>query len=109
MKVMVMNSVCRSEEHQPQMAFGVIGLGGFDRHKNKSVFCLIANNDNHFLNEGIVNNSFVFVDKMAAYREGALNVFRQSNNAHPFKLARSQFPGAEYFGRVFLTVNHYGD
>ena len=108
-RVIVLNLLCRSEMHQPQISRDVIGLGGFGLRNRDSIFCLIANGDNNYENEGIVNNSLLFVDKDAEYREGSLNVFRQNDETYPFKLSRTLLPGSEYVGRVFLTLNHYGD
>lgn len=103
-----MNLLCCSEKHKPQKLCDVIGLGGFSRKELSSVFCLIANDDNNYLNEGIVLNSLLFIDPTMDFREGALNVFRQNDEVFPFRLCRSQFPNAEYAGRIFMTINHYG-
>lgn len=104
-----MNQLCCSEKHHPQMSHGVIGLGGFLYSDMSSTFCLIANGDNNYLNEGIVLNSQLFIDPNAEFREGALNVFRQNDKQFPFKLSRTAFPAGEYAGRIFMTINHYGD
>lgn len=104
-----MNRLRYTENHQPQMRYDTIGLGGFDPKRMEPVFCLLANDDNNFLNEGIVLNSQLFVDPNAEFREGALNVFRQNNYDYPFKLYRTVFPDGEYVGRIIMTVNYYGD
>ena len=104
-----MNQLCYTEKHQPQSRYDVIGLGGFDPDRTEPVFCLLANDDNNFLNEGIVLNSQLFVDPNTEFREGALNVFRQKDDTYPFKLYRTVFPGGEFVGRIIMTVNYYGE
>lgn len=101
-----LNSVCCTDIHPPKMIRDVIGIGGYDRDKRSTVVCMHANDDNNFLNEGIVRNSVVFVDTSADFTAGALNVFKTGGEV-PFKLSKTEISGAEYVGKIFLTVNQY--
>lgn len=101
-----MNSVCRSDTRLPKMMGDVIGIGGYDKDRKTSVVCIHANDDNNFLNEGIVLNSLVYVDTSSEFKDGTLNVFKTGDKI-PFKLSRTSLPSKEYIGRIFLTVNQY--
>ncbi len=101
-----MSAVCCPEIHPPKMVRDVIGIGGYDRVRRTSVVCMHANNDNNFVEEGIVQNSVVFVDTSAEFTEGCLNVFK-TDGVIPFKLSRTIIPEMEYVGRIILTINQY--
>ncbi|MEE1318008.1 MAG: hypothetical protein UHD05_00715, partial [Ruminococcus sp.] len=47
------------EKHKPCYMKGVIGCGGYAN--TKSLVCMTANGDNNFVDEGIVENSILFV------------------------------------------------
>ena len=100
-----MNTLIRSQHHRPRINNDVIGLDGYAN--TDSVVCLIANEDNNFLNEGIVENSILFVDTAKEYREGSLSIYQLTNADTPFMLSRTPVGGAEYFGRIILTINPY--
>ena len=100
-----MNTLIRSESHRPCCSDGVLGLSGYTGVE--SIICFTANGDNNFLNEGIVETSVLFVDTAKECREGLLNVYRRANAETPFKVSRTPIDGAEYFGRIILTVNPY--
>ena len=86
----------------------VIGIVGCDRHGSTgSIICLIANNDNNFLNEGIVEKSIIFLDTKGKYEPGKLNVFEREHEITKFKISRTQLPEAKFVGRIIMTANQY--
>ena len=100
-----MNSICDILKHTPCIVNGIVGC---DRYENTdSIMCLIANNDNNFLNEGIVEKSIIFVDTKGTYEPGKLNVFERENEIPKFKISRTQLPEAKFIGRIIMTANQY--
>ncbi len=100
-----MNTICVILKHAPCSVNGIVGC---DRYENTdSIICLIANNDNNFLNEGIVEKSIIFVDTKGIYELGKLNVFEQKYKIPKFKISRTQLPEAGFVGRIIMTANQY--
>lgn len=50
-----MNSIAQSDNHVPCGYMGMLGCNGYEQIDG--IICLIANGDNNFLNEGIVEGS----------------------------------------------------
>lgn len=101
-----MNSIVTTEKLKPICYTHIIGCGGFGH--TKSVICLTANDDNNFLNEGIVEGSLLFVDTEKDYQKGELNVFKYNDDTVPeYKLSRTEVDGATYIGKILMTINRY--
>lgn len=100
-----MNTICIISKHAPCSVNGIVGC---DRYENTdSIICLIANNDNNFLNEGIVKKSIIFLDTKGKYEPGKLNVFEREHELPKFKISRTQLPEAGFVGRIIMTANQY--
>lgn len=92
------------EKHYPSHNNGILGCDGFS--DTDTIFCLVANGDNNFLNFGIVNDTILFVDKSKEFKEDSINVYILKDNT--FKLSRTRL--AEIFqGRIVMTVNIHDD
>jgi len=95
-----------SEKHKPCYMKGVIGCGGYAI--TNSIVCMTANGDNNFIDEGIVENSILFVDTSESFIKGLLNVFKLQPNCSPqYKLSREEIPNASYFGKVIMAIKQY--
>ncbi len=100
-----MNTLCDASKHSPYIFNGIVGC---DRYSNAgSIICFIANGDNNFLNEGIVEKSILFVDTEGTFETGKLNVFEQKNQTPKFKVSRTHIPDARFVGRVVMCANQY--
>ena len=94
------------EKHKPCFLKGVIGCGGYAN--TNSIVCMTANGDNNFIDEGIVENSILFVDTSESFIKGLLNVFKLQPNCLPqYKLSREEIPNASYFGKVIMAIKQY--
>lgn len=101
-----MNNAALLEKHAPCMHAGVIGCEGYANTTN--IICLTANDDNNFLEEGIVQGTLLFVDADSTYEKGKLNVFRYKRKQNPqYKLSRSKVPKSAFVGTVIMAVNQY--
>ena len=101
-----MNSIVQSEKHAPCGYMDILGVSGYKEAKN--VICLTANGDNNFIDEGIVENSILFVDTSESFIKGLLNVFKLQPNCSPqYKLSREEIPNASYFGKVIMAIKQY--
>ena len=101
-----MNSVVFSEKHVPCGYMGILGCNGYEAVDQ--IVCLMANGDNNFISEGIVENSILFVDTTGKFKPGALNVFsEQSRGVVSYVLSRNEMENADFFGRVLMSVNQY--
>ena len=95
-----------SDGYKPYNYKNVIGI--FDVLENRDLCCLIANDDNNFLKEGIVEGSLLFVDRNEKYIDGSLNVFKYNDTREPqYKLSRTKVRDASYIGKVMITMNQY--
>lgn len=95
-----------STKHLPCARGSVLGLGGYFGMCS-TVVCLRANNDGHFVKDGITNNSILFVDKSKGFRENGLNVFKDDVADPCFTLSKTTLPGQRYLGRVIFAINQY--
>ena len=101
-----MNSVVFSEKHVPCGYMGILGCNGYEG--TDQIVCLLANGDNNFTSEGIVENSILFVNTTGGYMPGALNVFAEGSKGNEsYVLSRNEIENAAYFGRVLMSVNQY--
>ncbi len=100
-----MNTLCDISKHAPCSLNGIVGCNCY--LNTDSIICFIANGDNNFLNEGIVEKSILFVDTEGTFETGKLNVFEQENNTPKFKVSRTQLPDARFVGRVVMCANQY--
>ena len=100
-----MSNVSYSEFHAPYRYMGILGCSGYD--PNSNIICLTANGDNHYLKEGIVEGSLLFVDTGKAFRRGELNVFQISSAEPKYKLARNKPRNSTYVGKVLMAINQY--
>lgn len=100
-----MSNVSYSEFHAPYRYMGILGCSGYD--PNSKIICLTANGGNHYLKEGIVEGSLLFVDTGEAFRRGALNVFQVHADEPKYKLARNKPRNSTYVGTVLMAVNQY--
>ena len=84
-----MNSIAQSDNHVPCGYMGMLGCNGYEQIDG--IICLIANGDNNFLNEGIVEGSILFIDTKSKFQQGLLNVFKFKSNISPqYKLSRKE-------------------
>ena len=81
-----MNSIAQSDNHVPCGYMGMLGCNGYEQIDG--IICLIANGDNNFLNEGIVEGSILFIDTKSKFQQGLLNVFKFKSNISPQCLGR---------------------
>ena len=100
-----MNTLCEKTEHNPCCYNGIVGCSSYTN--TESIVCFIANGDNNFLNEGIVEKSILFVDTRGTFEDGKLNVFEQKNQTPKFKVSRSRLPEGNFIGRVVMCANQY--
>lgn len=100
-----MNTLCGIADHAPCTYNGIVGC---DKYANAdSIICCIANADNNFLNEGIVEKSILFVDTKGIFEVGKLNVFEREKETPKLKVSRTMLPEAKFVGRVVMTANQY--
>ena len=84
-----MNSIAQSDNHVPCGYMGMLGCNGYEQ--TGDIICLIANGDNNFLNEGIVEGSILFIDTKSKFQQRLLNVFKFKSNISPqYKLSRNK-------------------
>ena len=95
-------SVVYNESNAPIATKGVLGCKGYFSNE---IVCFIANGDNNFINDGIVENSLVFVDKEILYKKGKVSVFQQPDSS--YRLSKSKVRKAEYVGQVVMVINQY--
>ena len=101
----IVNNIA-SDKYCPCKHKNIIGV--FDKKHGRDLVCLIANDDNNFLKEGIVEGSLLFVDRNEEYIDGSLNVFEFNDNREPkYKLSRTIVNDASYIGKVMITMNQY--
>lgn len=100
-----MNTLCKVSKHSPCSVDGIIGCSGYSNVE--SIICLIANDDNNFLNEGIVEKSIVFVDTKGTFENGKLNVFERKDCTPKLKISRVRLPDSKFIGRIIMCANQY--
>lgn len=86
---------------------GILGFGGYELD---GLFCVFANGDNNFLLYGIAEGSLLVVDKKRGYECNKLNVFQTNviaDGIRQLKLSKTRIKGADYVGRVVISVNQY--
>lgn len=86
---------------EPALHSKVIGVKGMFEEP-ESVFCLVADTGDKFLNKGIVNDSLVFVDSNLPCSENKLNVYCLPGGY--YRLSEKDDPDAFYAGRVIMSV-----
>lgn len=95
-----------NNNHAPCGYMGMLGCDGYEQ--TDGIICLIANGDNIFLNEGIVEGSILFIDTKSKFQQGLLNVFKFKSNISPqYKLSRNRVAGAAFCGKVLMAINQY--
>lgn len=101
-----MNKDVFINKHEPCAYRGIIGCNGYTNTSN--MVCMTANGDNNFVDEGIVENSILFIDTNVEFVEGMLNVFKFPTDCSPqYKLSKKYILNAEFFGKVIMAVNQY--
>lgn len=101
-----MNIAVHMGKHTPCGYLGILGCGGYQN--TDKIICMTASGGNHFLAEGIVEGTLLFVDTSREYQEGFLNVFKYSTTRSPqFKLSKQKVPEAEYVGKVLMSITQY--
>ena len=100
-----MSTLCDISKHAPCSLNGIVGCNCYSN--TDSIICFIANGDNNFPNEGIVEKSILFVDTGGIFEDGKLNVFEQKNQTPKFKVSRTLLPEGHFIGRVVMCANQY--
>ncbi|NLA66533.1 MAG: hypothetical protein GX862_11610 [Leucobacter sp.] len=100
-----MSTLCDISKHAPCSLNGIVGCNCYSN--TDSIICFIANGDNNFPNEGIVEKSILFVDSGGTFEAGKLNVFEQENHNPKFKISRTQLSDGRFIGRVVMCANQY--
>ena len=85
-------------KHQPDYENGVLGCRGYAPTGFKSFF---AGDEGNYIEDGIVENSIVFVQTMYGFEEGKLNVFLLPDGKE-YKISRTLLPG-EYIGQAVAS------
>lgn len=103
-----MSRVVLSERHSPYIQKDVLGCNGFNRKDD--YFCLIATKEDgsdgtRYINDGIVENSILYVNKKVPFENDRLNVFIDPDGN--FELSTKRKTDKTYFGRVIMTINQY--
>ena len=80
-----------------------VQLPPFLLKRRSTYIALIADGGNHFLQDGIIEGTTIFVDLEAEYENDKLCCF--VSEQREFKLHRSKPAGYEYAGRVVVTCN----
>lgn len=86
---------------------GVLGFEGYD---DTGLFSIFSNGDHHFLLQGISEGSLLVVDTQKRFKQQGLNVFKTDvivNGINQLKLSMSRIKGADYVGRVIMSINQY--
>lgn len=101
-----MNTSASLEKHSPCYHAGIIGCDGYANAQN--IICMTANDDNNFLQDGIVQGTLLFIDTDGTYEKGKLNVFRYKRDRSPqYKLSRTKIPKGIFVGTVLMAVNQF--
>ena len=91
-----------NEKHPPRIYKDILGCSGYYQ---KSLICFFANGDNNFVDDGIVENSLLFIDTEKSFDEKKINVFQLSD--HRLKLSKKTINSSKYIGRVISVINQY--
>ena len=89
----------------PSFRDGVIGFDGFN---GGDIVCAIANGDNNFIKNGIVEGSLILIDKALPFRRGKLNIFRtdgENGESVGFRISTTKLEKFPYYGRIIMSVN----
>lgn len=101
-----MNQNVSMQEHAPVGYMGMLGCDGYQDTTN--IICMTASGDNHFIAEGIVEGSLLFIDPDSGYQKGNLNVYQYRTRRSPqYKLSRKKVPWATFVGKVVMAINQY--
>ena len=101
-----MDQVVSMQSHAPVGYMDVLGCEGYQNAAN--IICMTASGDNHFLSDGIVEGSVLFIDPDSEYQKGNLNVYQYRTKREPqYKLSRKKVPWATFVGKVVMAVNQY--
>lgn len=94
------------EKHPPSTMRGIVGCNGYSN--TKSLICLLANGDNNFLLDGIVEDSILFIDTTALFEDGLLNVFKfPYENSPQYKLSKVYLSDLIFVGKVVMSIKQY--
>lgn len=99
-----MNRVMLSGRHEPCIREEVVGCDGY-AYKFDCLYCLIVSESRRHVNDGIVENSIIYVDSSIPYEKDRLNIF--VNDMGEFELSASRENDKDYSGRVIMTINQY--
>lgn len=101
-----MNTAVHMGDHNPCGYLDILGCGGYKNTDN--VICMKASDGNHFLADGIIEGTLLFIDTSSEYQQGLLNVYKYETERSPqYKLSKRKVPKASYFGKVLMAVNQY--
>ena len=85
---------------------GKVAVSDLDSEGNKvNKITFTANGDNNFVQDGIVENSLLFIDKSKNYEKNGLNVYKLPDEQ--YKLSKTNIEKADYIGRVIMVTNQY--
>ena len=94
------------EKHPPSTMKDIVGCKGYSN--TKSLICLLANGDDNFLSDGIVENSILFIDTTALFEDGLLNVFKYPyDNSPQYKLSKVYLADLTFVGKVVMSIKQY--
>lgn len=92
--------------YPPCYSENTLGCSGFRNTKN--IVCLIVNDENNFIDNGIVEGSILFVNTKAIYKPDKINVYKYNEERQPqYKLSNGGEKDAKYFGRVVMAINQF--
>ena len=87
-------------KHSPDYANGVIGCRGY---APMGLLALVAGNEGHFINKGIVEGTTIFVQTLYPFQKGKVNVFLvDENDEENYKLSFDKIDG-EYIGQAVVA------
>lgn len=92
------------EKHSPCITGSILGCEGFE-YKN-SIFSIMIDGENNFINFGIVEDTIMFVDSDKKFADGEINVYCLNDGT--YTLSRSKM-SADFKGRVIMSVNIYNE
>ena len=92
------------EKHSPCITGNILGCEGFE-YKD-SIFRIMINGDNNFINYGITEDTIVFADRDKEFIDGGINVYRLNDGSYTLSRSKKK---ADFKGRVIMSVNIYDD
>lgn len=76
---------------------------------SENLICLIANDDNNFVNQGIYAGMHLIFDCEKEEKEGSLSCYYNSSLKHSpkYKLSTMPLDGYKYVGRLVLAIRNF--